>query len=386
MISVDRKEVEQFLQDLVRIDTSNPPGNEAPLARMVAEKMGRLGLKNSVQDLGNARANVVGILSGGKGGRALLYCGHLDTVPPGSVGWHHDPLRAEVVGGRMYGRGTVDMKSGFAAMVMAAGALFRSGVGLWGDLIVLGTAGEEVDQVGAEAFVERGGLENVRGMVIGEPTNLKLVTAHKGALWLRISTVGRSAHGAMPDQGINAINHMSALVAKLSGHQFTYERHPLLARPTVNVGTIDGGTKTNMVPDLCTMTVDIRTLPGQEREDFLREIQEILDQLTREIDQFQPSIEIVRERPPVETSPEEELVSTAIRVGNRVLEGDIKPSGVSYFTDASVLAAPGGIPTILFGPGYEKLAHQPEENVELEQVHTATRFYAALAVEILKPK
>jgi succinyl-diaminopimelate desuccinylase len=348
--------------------------------------MRQLGLKTWVEDLGNDRANVVGVLPGEKKGPGLLYCGHLDTVAPGSMGWHHDPLGAQVIDNRMYGRGTVDLKSGLAAMVMAAGAVSRERIRLQGDLIVLGTADEEVDQIGAKAFRDRGGLTNVASIVIGEPTNLKLVTAHRGALWLKLSTAGRSAHGAMPEQGINAINHMSALVAKLSEHQFAYEQHPLLAKPSMNVGTIHGGTKINMVPDLCTIMVDIRTLPGQQTQRVLRGIQSILDCLAREREEFRASIEVVSQRSAVETSPDREIVCAAMRVGKMFVKRQLKPTGVTYYTDASLLSAPQGIPTIVFGPGDEKLAHQPDENVKLEQVYTAIQFYGGLALEMLKPR
>lgn len=380
---ISEAETVEFLASLVRLESCNPPGNEAPVAEAVARMMSQMGIRASVISLEKNRANVVGILPGRGERPALLFNGHLDTVPPGEMPWEHDPYGAEVLNGRLYGRGAADMKSGLAAMVMAAGAIAKSGIELAGDLIVAGTIGEEVDSAGARRFLEDGGLNGVGAIVIGEPTDLRIITAHKGALWLQVTTVGQTAHGAMPHLGVNAILHMLAFLDQLSNYRFDYQEHPLLSGPTLNVGTIAGGVKTNVVPDRCVTTLDIRTLPGQSHPQIVDDMRAIADWLAERLPTFHLEIEIINDRAPVETDVEAPVVRAAIQVAQEVLRRDLEPGGVNYYTDASVFAPATGIPTIICGPGDPTLAHRPDEFIELEKLALATEFYAALALKML---
>lgn len=165
----------------------------------------------------------------------LLFTGHLDTVAPGDLAnWTHDPFVAALIDGKIYERGAADMKGGVAAMVLALAALTRSPVELACDVIFLGTVGEEVDQAGARSFVDRGRMEGGGAVVVEEPTNGDLGPAHKGALYLRLSTYGRAAHGSTPEQGVNAINHMITLVDRVEKHvDVAAPAHPLLTPPTL---------------------------------------------------------------------------------------------------------------------------------------------------------
>jgi succinyl-diaminopimelate desuccinylase len=373
----------EFLSELVRLKSCNPPGNEAPVAKVIAHKMEELGISTYIVPLEESRANVVGTLRGRGEKPALLFNGHLDTVPPGELPWEHDPYSAEVLGGRLYGRGAADMKSGIAAMVMAAGALARSGVELAGDLIVVGTAGEEIDSLGARSFLESGDLKGVGSIVIGEPSNLQIFTAHKGALWLQVSTQGKIAHGSMPDLGVNAIMHMTAFLNRLVNYHFSYQELSLLSAPTLSVGTIAGGVKTNVVPDRCVATIDIRTVPGQEHSKIIDDVLAIAADLREELSDFHFEVEVVNDRAPVETSTEAAIVQAAIQVAKEVFGQGLEAGGVNYYTDASVLASITGIPTIIYGPGEPGLAHQADESVELEKLAIAAKFYVALALKML---
>lgn len=376
-------DVIRLLMDMIRHNTVNPPGNEEPLALLVATRLHNYEIPCEVIKFGDRRASFIGVLKGSGLRPALLYNGHLDTVPPGEVAWERDPFVPVIEGDRLYGRGAADMKSGLAAMVVAAGILARSGVKLRGDLIICGTAGEEVDGAGAQDLIARGYLRNVGQIVIGEPSDLKLFTAHKGAFWVEITTFGKTAHGSMPDLGNNAIRQMNALMNRLANLKFPVNDHPLLGGPTMNIGTIQGGVKTNVVPDRCTITVDFRSVPGMDHGMIFDTLKNLLDRLSVEIPGFAAQMRVINDKTHVETPVNSPLVQAAIRTGQSVLETLLRPQGVNYYTDASVFVPALNVPVILFGPGNEKLAHQPNEYVEIPKLLKAVDFYVELAKEVL---
>jgi succinyl-diaminopimelate desuccinylase len=351
---------------------------------LVAEQLRALGLEVQVMPVTPTRHNVVGRLPGrGTGREPLLLAGHLDTVPPGDTPWARGPLSGDVAEGRIWGRGAADMKGGLAAIVFAAGALARGGFEPASDLIVAGTVGEEVDCLGAQALVDAGLLEDVGAIGIPEPSGLDLYIAHKGALWVRIVTQGRAAHGARPDLGVNAILHMQETIGRIVAADWSTPAHPLLGEPTVNVATIAGGTKTNMVPDRCALTIDFRTLPGQAHEELIARLKGILDRLAAELPDYEATVEVVNDEPAVATAPEDPFVRMAQEVGRTLWGRELCPQGVSYYTDASVLVGAAGAPVIILGPGEAGLAHQTDEWVAVEKLVEAARFYATLASEWL---
>lgn len=225
---VDKSQVVVLLQEMIGFNTVNPPGNEKDLAKYIREKLKDFDIKSEVIDLGNNRANVIGIIEGSGEKKALLFNGHLDTVPPGDIEWEYDAFSGRIVDGKIYGRGSADMKGGLAAMIMAAGAIKKAGIPLKGDLIITGTAGEEIDSIGAFHFLENGGLNNVGAIVIGEPTSCKLRIAEKGTFWVEITTYGKTSHGAFPEKGVNAIVHMNLLLNEFLKYKFEYEENHLL--------------------------------------------------------------------------------------------------------------------------------------------------------------
>jgi succinyl-diaminopimelate desuccinylase len=379
---VDPQETTELLQRLVQIDTCNPPGGEEPAAELLAGFMEAEGMETELMRLVPGRANVVGRWPGTGARAALLFCGHLDTVPADKAQWRYDPHAAIIDGDRLYGRGSSDMKSGVVAMAMACVAFARAGVRLAGDLLFAGTLGEEVDCFGSRDLLEQD-LGPISGLVIAEPTRMEVVVAHKGALWLEITTHGKAAHGALPDQGYNAITAMNRLLDRLVSYQPIFRPHALLSSPTLNVGTIQGGVKTNVVPDRCVLTIDLRTVPGQKHETLVQDVQGIIDALGREDAAFQASLRVVNDRPAVETATEDPLIQTAMRIGGEQFGRSLTPAGIGYYTDASILTPGFGVPTLICGPGDERLAHQVDEWVDLSAVHTAVRFYAALAQTFL---
>ncbi|HHW14343.1 MAG TPA: M20 family metallopeptidase [Firmicutes bacterium] len=372
-----RSEVIGLAQEMVRVNTVNPPGGEAVLARLIAERLRSYGVPAEVTLVAPGRANVTGRLAGRGGHSALLLSGHLDTVPPGEAPWAHDPFGGELVGGRLYGRGAADMKGGLAAAVVAAGLLAREGV-LSGDVVVSAVAGEEVDSLGARRFVADGGLAGVGLIVVAEPTGLRLALAEKGALWVSVTTHGRAAHGSMPWHGVNAISHLTLFLNELAGLDLG-PAHPVLGPPTVNVGTISGGVKTNVVPDRCTATLDFRTVPGLGTAELRRRLEGLLAELGRRIPEFRAELQVLNAREPVETDPAHPWVGLA-QGCCRKLGLSPEPATVNFYTDAAVLAEePGHPPVLIFGPGAQEMAHQPDEHVETEELVRAVEFYCELA-------
>src|SRR5215470_757532 len=242
---LDEQALVHLTQDLVRLRTINPPGDEMRAAEFIAQRLQCSGMLAEVVPHEEAgRASVVGGLRGSRERAALLFSGHLDTVPAGD-NWTRELLSAAVADGKIWGLGTTDMKSGVAAMLVAMEAVQHTGVALQGDLLFAGTAGEEVDSMGAQRLVERQKLSDVGFMIIGEPTTNRVFTAEKGVLWLELNTKGQTAHGSMPHLGVNAIMQMNKLLQALAAAHIPYQKHPLLGDFTMNVATIAGGVKTN---------------------------------------------------------------------------------------------------------------------------------------------
>ena len=367
-----------LLIPMLRFDTTNPPGNEKPLAAMLAGFLQEHGVTGEVVETGDNRANVIARLKGSGERKALLLNGHLDVVPTGETPWKTPPFEPRVENGKLYARGAADMKSGFAAMIVAALAVRDSGKTLKGDLILCGTADEEVGNSGAQHFKDSGGLEGVGAIIVGEPSSCRLNIAEKGALWLEVSTTGRTAHGAFPDQGVNAVMGMHCLMAGLDKYRFAYTENPLLAPPTMTVTTIQGGVTTNVVPDRCVLTLDIRTVPGMEHADIIKDINRICEQTTAGMPGLGAAVRVLHNCQAVETPADHPFVRMGQAAVKELTGQEAEVYGVSFFTDVVVFLPGTDLPAILYGPGDAAMAHQPDECVPLEKLEEAARFYAAM--------
>ena len=261
------------------------------------------------------------------------------------------------------------MKGAVAAMAAALLGLARAGTPLAGDVVFAGTAGEEVDSAGARRLLTQN-IGRIGELIVGEPTRLEIAPAHKGALWLEIETFGKAAHGSMPDQGRNAILAMVEVIQRLNGFRSDVAAHPLLGGPTLSVGTINGGIQPNVVPDHCAIRIDIRTLPLESHQAITGELQRRLGDV---------SIRVLNSMPAVETPSDAPLIQSALELVGRAQKGSPKLRGMTYYSDASVLAQGLGVPALICGPGDERLAHQVNEHVALEDVFAAAGFYFELA-------
>ena len=372
--------VVELTRALVRHDTVNPPGQERRLAEYLAGYCDQIGLRSEVQridGIDGERANVIARLPGSGEAPPLILCGHLDTVPIGEVPWRFDPFAAEIVDGKIWGRGTSDMKSGLAAAVVAAGLIAESGARLKGDLIVAGTAGEEVDRIGAVRLIEAGSLP-AGPLLTAEPSGNDVYTAEKGALWLEIVARGRAAHGSMPELGANAIEHLARAIVALRSEELPHREHPLLGRPTLNVGTIHGGSKTNMVADSCSVTLDIRTVPGQDHQAIVDQVQRLIDRIGAAGPECPTEVRVINDAPPIETDPGDAFARDVVRAVADVTGRRVTPAGVMYYTDAAALVPALGVPMAICGPGRRELAHQVDEYVEIDRLIEAVAIYRRL--------
>jgi len=381
--SLETEDIVDLCRQLVRIESVNPPGDELRIAEFAAVILLDAGFKVEIIHHSPTRASVLAVLPGSGGVRPLLCAGHFDTVPAGTVKWRRDPFAADVAEGKIWGRGTSDMKGGLAALIIAAKTLARSRMPLRGDLILALTAGEEVDSLGAVSIAARTDLGPVQAVIIPEPSGNDIYIAEKGALWLELTTHGRTAHGAMPELGENAILMMVDLIAELKKIPVPFAGHPLLGGFSMSINTIQGGLKTNVVPDRCVVTLDMRTVPGQRHDEIVGGVKEIIAVMGRKNPVFKASIEVINDRLPVETAPDEPAVLKFVDVAAVFLGERPVPKGVKYYTDATVLVPAFKAPMIICGPGDPGQGHQPNEWVEIEKIVTCARIYVAAAAEFL---
>jgi len=347
----------------------HPFAGERPVAEFCAAIAARAGLEVELQDVLPGRSNLIArLLPRNKIRQTILLAPHLDTV--GADGTKFIPQRKN---GRLYGRGACDTKGSVAAMLSAlcelANAKSRP---LETEIVFAGLIDEEHEQAGSCSLVKNKFKAHLA--IVGEPTKLQVVTAHKGSLWLELETRGKAAHGATPQFGTSAVHEMALIVDLLeTGYaaRLRKRKHPLLGTATVNVGTISGGVQPNIVPDWCKITVDRRTLPGETDGGVQREIAAFLraKRLSARISsaKLAPAV-------PLETNPKLPLVRQFMRC-----VGQTKPLGVDFFCDAAVLSA-GGIPSVVFGPGNLAQAHTADEWISLTELERGEE----LILEFLK--
>lgn len=372
---IDRQDVISLLSDLVRIPSVHPRmggGGEAEMARYLAERLRGLGLRPAVTEVQPGRPNVAVTLPGRPGGMHLLFEAHTDTVPP-STG-QADPFTPRLEGERLYGRGSCDTKASVTAAFLALASIL-SARERRATVTMAFTMGEELCHQGARYLVASGFRAD--GAVIGEPTGLDVVAAHKGvARWKMVAT-GRSAHSSNPEKGCNAIVKMATLIRALEDRlipELRRRAHPLLGPPTLSVGRIEGGLQVNVVPDRCTIELDRRLLPGETWASVEDELEAVLAPLRA----GDPELHVTIEKPyqqvqPMATPPDAPIVRLAAEAARRI-DGEHPVRGVAYCTDGAELSA-AGIPCVVLGPGDIAQAHTATEYVEIQQVVKAAAIY-----------
>jgi succinyl-diaminopimelate desuccinylase len=380
----DREKALALLKGFVRLETVNPPGNEMKSAEFLAEELRSYGLEPEIWDLGSGHANVTVRLAGDGRSPALVFNGHMDVVPVGQAPWRHSPFGGEIVGGRLYGRGASDMKAGVAAMLVATGALAVKKPRLRGDLLFSAVADEESGGSGARRLLTDGFLKNAGAVVIGEPTDFKVYTAEKGLVWVDIETRGKTAHGAMPHLGRNAIVDMHEVIREIEGIEPLVGSDSHNGKTTINVGTIKGGVSPNVVPDSCTVALDIRLPAGLGPDPIIRQLELAVERAATRRPGLEATIKRRGNRTPVATPSSARIVELSLDLCRELLGLDQKALPTpGYATDASILCRDGKVPFVIMGPGHEEMAHKPDEYVEVEAYLRAIELYCTMAERFL---
>lgn len=377
---VDEGRLIDLTSRLVAVDTRNPPGHEAPIEDAVRAALeGRVSRWESVEPAPGRLSLVAEIEhpSGPDPGRpTLIVNGHLDVVPVNAEAWSHDPFDPHLEDGRLYGRGTADMKGGIAAAIGALEVLEAAGRPPGCHLVFHLVADEERGgRWGTQALLEAGLIAG-DACLVPEPTDLELCVAERGLLQARIHVAGRPGHGSRPREGVSAIEHAAKIVLALHAADFGGEEHPLLGRPTANVGTISGGSAFNTVAESCVIGVDRRVLPGSTIDSARAEIEDRIERAG--IDGLRYRFELDTFGEPSEMSPDEpwaKAVREAVAVATGRAPGVI---GMTFTTDARFVRNQAGIPTVVCGPGSIAQAHGDDEFVEVRSLVDATVAFAEL--------
>ena len=373
-MSTNKKEdTISLCQRLIQINTSNPPGNELEAAKFCKSILDSIGFDTQLLQHSDKRASLVAMLEGQSTAETYLFVGHLDTVPAGdNSNWNHDPFGGECTQEKIFGRGASDMKGGLTALLQAAASLKSKKVK--NTIILTLTADEESGCAGANAIIQIPQVRKSRFALIPEPTSNNIGVAEKGALWARITTKGKSAHGSMPDMGINAIDSMVQFINTMDFCQYEKAEHQYLGKFTSSLNTIFGGIKTNIIPDYCEITMDIRTLPSQEHQEILGLIQKNIETRKSISENFECSMETVINKPGIEVDPRQGKAADIIKI----IKGAKKDSqfiGLNYYTDGAVIIPELDIPFLIFGPGDAAQAHTQNEELDLEKLFLSCEIY-----------
>jgi succinyl-diaminopimelate desuccinylase len=378
-----------LLKKLIQAKTTAKEG-ELAAAQIISAEFDSFGIDSRIDTWDTNRANITArIKSTGQaysaeaaakaGKRGLLFACHLDVVGPGEAIWQKNPFGAVESDGKIYGRGATDMKGAIASIVTAICRIVESGTKLQGDIMFFAAAGEETDSCGTKRFIRdyAAQLPGLAGVVITEPTDFAVVTAHRGMLWLRVTTRGKAAHSSTPQLGINAISSMKSFLDELQNYKLNFEPHKLLGNCSMSINTISGGKEINVVPDSCSIEIDIRTLPSQSTRQIIDDFEGITAKLKQKNPEFDAEITLLREVEALETDNNCDFVKkfcSAVGVNGT--------KAVGFTTDGPYFASLGA-PVVIFGPGKPELAHKPDEYIDFSDVEKAVELYKKIILRFL---
>ncbi|MFZ2258033.1 MAG: M20 family metallopeptidase [Clostridiaceae bacterium] len=369
------KAVNKVLEDLVSLKSINPPGAEEPVCQYIQTYFQELEIEVTLQEVEPGRHNLLARLPG-KSSDALLFTGHMDVVPVSPAEaerWRTDPFKPVVADGRLYGRGTSDMKSGLAAIMTTMTNLKTSGFVPAHDILLAATVDEEFYMRGSEVMMKLGLPQPIRGIIVCEPTGLSLCTAGRGRTFGRITFWGATAHGSKLGGGTNAIDLAVAFINEMKQTDFSGFSTPEYGQSFWQALSIEAGVEPGVIPDQCTLGIDARLTIGHLPQGIWQEVTLILKKLSLNYPDLRYSVTIDDEREPWLTSPSDPLVrqmsdaltTCAIPVQYETFSGT---------TDGTKLKR-GGAPCIIIGPGDLSLVHRENESVALVEVAKAVKLY-----------
>ncbi len=356
-----------ILKDLIQINSVNPtlvPGGngEKEIVRYLSEIFQREGVRYEIQYIGADRYNLVARVNGKKGGPRILLNGHLDTV---GVAGMVTPFEAREIEGKIYGRGSQDMKGGLAAGVATLFALSQDRESFTGEVVLAAVADEEDRSLGTEYFLQHQPKEEPFDFcIVLEPTDLKVCTAHKGFAWLEVTVYGKAAHGSRPNEGVDAIRHMGRVLEQLDQLDNRLQSsplHSLLGSGSLHTSLIEGGREWSSYPDRCVLKYERRTVPPEDEETIHAEFDGILRNLASAVPDFRAEGRLIFSRAPLQQDRKHPFVSQFHRQAVHHFSELADWGTVSFWTDAALISE-AGIPSVVFGPRGAGL-HSLEEYV-----------------------
>jgi len=358
---INKKRLIKLTQDLLKINSENPPGDERCLASFIARYLKKMGLKAEIYAFSPKRDNVLAVLKGRDRKKSLLLTPHLDTVPAGQ-GWHYPPFSATLRKGRLYGRGATDCKGNCAVALEVLNSLIDDNFKPEHDIVFLATADEETGSSQGLIPILKKNIVRPGAALILDADEFNIITAQKGLIHFKVSVCGRKAHGAYPERGVNAIDRALRLIAILKRINFSYAPHHLLKPPTINIGTICGGDKVNMVADWCSFEVDLRFLPGMQARLILAKIKKAFDKT-----KISYCLKVNDVQHPYEISPKHPLVASL----KKAAQGILKESRVKGSEGATVITffKKKNIPAVATGYGVSGCAHATDEFITVDNLY-----------------
>lgn len=383
---VQTSEIVELLQEMIRAQSVNPPANTTACASMLAGVLEREDIAFERVEGQPGLVNVVATLRGDRPGKRVILNGHIDTVPAGD-GWSVDPFGGDLRDGQIWGRGSCDMKSGVAAMLMAMVELKRSGSRFAGEIQFQAVADEETgSRWGTLHLIDRGYCDGADFAVCTEPTSNRVELGNRGLRWIDVTVTGVASHAGRPTLGVNAVVAAAEIIERIQALEFTLrdERFEIPA-PSISVTTIQGGHTVNVIPDRCTFSVDRRMLPEETEAQVLAELESAIVPVCEGREAVDVEVAV---RPgcwdPYTISPEEPVAVAAVDAARDVLGHDPEVSYKAACTDASHLVTRAGIPTVLLGPGNERLSHKPDERISVEALVAGTAIYVNLLERLMR--
>jgi len=366
--NIVQMDVVSLTRELLSFNNINPPGNEEEIARFTGRRLSDNGFRTEYYSFGEGRLHLVAERGLSETQPPVVLSGHFDTVPLGNKKWNEDPFSGRVANGKIWGRGSSDMKGGLAAMIMASIGAFKGSVPPGGVRLIF-TAAEELGCIGiqhlAKILTDPG---KASAVIVGEPTSNHPYIGHKGALYINAVTQGITAHSSMPHLGDNAIYKAAQSILKAKDFNFRAEKDPLLGFPTINVGRMSGGMNINSVPDHAEFSIDIRSTSKVDHNDLLQ-------RLTKE---FGPetALETLVNMGSVHTDETDPFVQMVYDICRVDRENNSRIKTLPYLTDGSVLQRLyKGAPTIILGPGQPEMAHQTDEFCYTDKLEEAVNIY-----------
>ncbi|MFZ5945679.1 MAG: M20 family metallopeptidase [Bacillota bacterium] len=382
---IDFDNLLRVTQQLVQIPSINPPGNESKVGRYVKYYMESNGIQTSIQKVFSGRYNVIARLAGSGEAPAILFSSHMDVVPVSSYEakrWDVEPFSGTISNGYLYGRGAADAKGGLAAVMSAMATLSRNNIKPKGDIILAATVDEENLMSGAKKLIGTPFIAEAQRVICCEPTNLEIQICSKGRMWAEVTVFGQTGHASVRGAGVNAIHRALKLMNKMETHTISHQEHSCLGESFWQTTMIQGGDAKGIIPDNCTLNVDVRLVPGQTPDHIWKEMHDIFKEIKNEIPDFRAEIRELERREAWEISKEDKLVNI---LAKSCEAAGIAPIYSGYLATAEcTIYKRAGIDGVIFGPGnLQGSAYKENERISIEELIKAAQVYLAVMLNWL---